>query len=63
MESEAVKSVAINESDNVLMKFECLLRDAGQHYAGWYTLPEPPRLRNNDPTEDSSSTGAFPDNR
>ena len=61
MESEAVKSVAINESDNVLMKFECLLRDAGHHYAGWYTLPEPPRLRSNDPTEDS--TGAFPDNR
>ena len=62
MELEAVKSVAINESDNVLMKFECVLRDAGHHYAGWYTLPEPPpRLRNNDPTEDS--TGAFPDNR
>ena len=41
VESEAVKSVAINDSEAVLSRFELLLNDGGPHYTGWYTLPDP----------------------
>ena len=39
MESEAVKSTAINESDNQLMRFDFLLRDHGAHYTAFYCHP------------------------
>eukprot|EP01052_Picozoa_sp_SAG31_P022814 SAG31_NODE_1836_length_7126_cov_8.436175_4_plen_354_part_00 len=40
VESEAVKSTAINESDNQLMRFEFLLRDQGVHYTAFYCVSD-----------------------
>jgi Rad3-related DNA helicase len=41
LESNEVKSDAINESDNLLMRFDFLLRDGGVHYAGFFCHDKP----------------------
>lgn len=39
VESSAVKSSTINDSDNMLMRLEFCLGDAGAHYTAFFTAP------------------------
>jgi hypothetical protein len=45
VESSAVKSSTINDSDNMLMRIEFILNDAGIHYTGFFTAPSPEQQR------------------
>ena len=42
VESSAVKSSTINDSDNMLMRIEFLLLDTGIHYTAFFTAPDKP---------------------
>ena len=42
VESSAVKSSTINDSDNMLMRIEFLLNDTGLHYTAFFTAPDKP---------------------